>query len=170
MVAGNLRKIWWNQDRHLLDVTAKILQNHLVRNLFHQTHCRRSTFYESTCPKTQIVRCASVRKLQGQLADVFHKSHTLRATKFCDLVTADHQVFCAEGESRSDQRCALFVQDLATQWIQSYPCKNTNFRTNDEKSVEVSRSWKKTEGSHTLPTHWNFETRVKIFNGHHCAS
>ena len=120
---GHLRKIWWNQDRHLLDVTAKILQNHLVWNLFHQRHYKRSTMYESTFSKTQMMRFASVRKLQGQLADVIHKSHTLRATKFCDLVTADHQVFCAEGESRSDQRCALVMQDLATHWIQSYPCK-----------------------------------------------
>ena len=70
-VAGNLWKIWWNQDRHLLDVTAKILQNHLVWNLFHQKHCRRSTIYESTFTRTQIVRCASVRALQR--ADVIHK-------------------------------------------------------------------------------------------------
>ena len=66
------------------------------------------------CKRTKVARAACRRISQ---------SHTLRATKFCDLVTADHQVFCAEGESRSDQRYALVVQDLATQWIQSYPCK-----------------------------------------------
>ena len=26
-------------------------------------------------------------------------------------------------ESRNNHRCAVVVQDLATQWLQSYPCK-----------------------------------------------
>ena len=67
-------------------VTAKILQNHLVWNLFHQRHYRRSTMYESTFPKTQIMRFASVRKLQGQLADVFHKvTHSAQQSSVISL-------------------------------------------------------------------------------------
>ena len=47
----------------------------------------------------------------------------LSAEKFGDLITADHKVFNEGGESRDNHTYAFVVQDLATQWIQSYPCK-----------------------------------------------
>ena len=76
------------------------------------------------------------------------QSHTHR--EFGETIATDHQILSEEGESRNDQRYAIVVQDLATQRIQSYPCKNTIFTRNDEKSMEVSRSWRKTEGvTHT---------------------
>ena len=53
------------------------------------------------------------------------QSHTPRATQFGDIITADHKVFNEEEETRNNQRCAIVVQGLATQWIQSYPCKTT---------------------------------------------
>ena len=40
-----------------------------------------------------------------------------------DLITADHQVLSENCESRNNHRYAIVVQDLVTQWIQSYPCK-----------------------------------------------
>ena len=45
------------------------------------------------------------------------------AEKFRDMITADHKVLNEDQESRLHHRCAVVVQDLATQWIQSYPCK-----------------------------------------------
>ena len=42
---------------------------------------------------------------------------------FSDLVTADHKVLNEGCESRNNHRYAVVVQDLATQWLQSYPCK-----------------------------------------------
>ena len=49
-----------------------------------------------------------------------------RAEKFGDLITADHKVLNEGSESRNNHQYAVVVQDLATQWIQSYPCKNKN--------------------------------------------
>ena len=46
-----------------------------------------------------------------------------RAGKFGDLVTADHKVLCEGCEARDNHKYAVVVQDLATQWVQSYPCK-----------------------------------------------
>ena len=46
-----------------------------------------------------------------------------RAEIFGDLITADHKVLSEGCESRNNHRYAVGVQDLATQWIQSYPCK-----------------------------------------------
>ena len=45
------------------------------------------------------------------------------AEKVGDLITADHKVLREGCESRNDHRYAVVVQDLATQWIQSYLCK-----------------------------------------------
>ena len=55
-----------------------------------------------------------------------------RAENFGDLVTADHKVLC---ESRHNHRYAVVVKDLATQWIQSYPCK-TKKSYKKEKSLQ----------------------------------
>ena len=59
-----------------------------------------------------------------------------RAAKCGDLITADHKVLNEEGESRNNHRYAVVVQDLATQWIQSYPCKT-------KTSLETERSSRK---------------------------
>ena len=57
-----------------------------------------------------------------------------KAENVGDLITADHT---SEGcESRNNHRYAVVVQDLATQWIQSYPCKTTT-------SQETQRSLQK---------------------------
>ena len=59
-----------------------------------------------------------------------------RAEKFGDSITADHKVLSDNCESRNNHRYAVVVQDLATQWIQAYPCKN-------KTSQETQRSLQK---------------------------
>ena len=59
-----------------------------------------------------------------------------RAENFGDLITADHKVLSEGCESRNNHRYAVVVQDLATQWIQSYPCKT-------KTSQETQRSLQK---------------------------
>ena len=86
MVEGNLRKIWWNQDRHLLDVTARILQNHLVQNLFIKGTTGEAQCMNPFSQRPKIMRFASVRKLQGQLADIIHKvTHSARQSSVISL-------------------------------------------------------------------------------------
>ena len=57
----------------------------------------------------------------------------LRQKNVGDLRTAGHKVINEEGESRNNHRYAVVVQDLATQWNQSYPCKT-------QTSQETERS------------------------------
>ena len=71
------------------------------------------------CLRTKITR-ASCRRRTGTVVP--------RAERFGDLITADHKNLCGESESRNNHRYAVVVQDLATQWIQSYPCKAQSFR------------------------------------------
>ena len=59
-----------------------------------------------------------------------------RAEIFGDLITADHKVLSEGCESRNNHRYAVVVQDLASQWIQSYPCKT-------KTSQETQRSLQK---------------------------
>ena len=53
-----------------------------------------------------------------------------------DLITADHKVLNAGGDSRNNHRHSVMAQGLATQWIQSYPCRT-------ETSQETERSPRK---------------------------
>ena len=62
------------------------------------------------CKKTKITR-APCRKRTGEAIP--------RAENFGDLITADHKVLSEGCESRNNQRHAVVVQDLATQWVQS---------------------------------------------------
>ena len=52
------------------------------------------------------------------------------------MITSDHKVLSDNCESRNNHRYAVVVQDLATQWIQAYPCKN-------KTSQETQRSLQK---------------------------
>ena len=59
-----------------------------------------------------------------------------RAEMFGDLMTAGHKILSEGCESRNNHRYAVVVQNLATQWIQSYPCKT-------KTSQETQRSFQK---------------------------
>ena len=64
------------------------------------------------CLRTKTTK-ASCRRRTGEALP--------QADKFGDLIVADHTVFDKGFESRDNHRCAVVVQDLATQWILSYP-------------------------------------------------
>ena len=59
-----------------------------------------------------------------------------RADNFGELITADHKVLKRQLRVSKQSRYAVVVQDLATQWIQAYPCKN-------KSSQETQRSLQK---------------------------
>ena len=83
------------------------------------------------CKRTKITRAPCRRRNGGAVP---------RAENFGDLVTADHKVLSDFCESRNNHRYAVVVQDLATQWIQAYPCKTIHkkhFTGNTEKFAKV---------------------------------
>ena len=90
------------------------------------THFRKDRNCE-ICKRTKITR-APCRRRNGEAVP--------RAANFDDLITADHKVLSDNCESRNNHRYAVVVQDLATQWIQAYPCKN-------KTSEETQRSLQK---------------------------
>ena len=83
--------------------------------------------------RTKIAR-AFCRKRTGDAA--------LRAENFGDLMT-DHEVFNEGCESQNNHRYAVVVQDVASQWIPSYPCKNKNFVGYGKEFTKVFRAVEK---------------------------
>ena len=79
------------------------------------------------CKRTKITRAPCRRRNGGAVP---------RAENFGDLITADHKVLSDNGESRNNHRYAVVVQDLATQWIQAYPCKS---RTSQETQRSLQK-------------------------------
>ena len=79
------------------------------------------------CLKTKITRASGRRRANAVVP---------RAEIFGDLITADHKVLSEESESRSGRRYAVVVQDLATQWLQSCPCKT---KTSQETSKNLMK-------------------------------
>ena len=113
------------------------------------------------CRRTKITRAPRRRRIGGAVP---------RAESFGDLITADHKVLSESCESRNSHRYAIVVQDLATQWIQSYPCKNKNFSGNTKGACKSSRSQIGNLKSFTLTIPWNLAKPVKIFSRNHCTS
>ena len=66
------------------------------------------------CQRTKITRAPCRRRIGGAVS---------RAENFGDFITADHKVLNENFESRNRHGYAVVVQDLATQWVQSNPCK-----------------------------------------------
>ena len=78
------------------------------------------------CQRTKVTRAPCRRRIGGAVP---------RAENFGDLITADHKVLSESCESRNNHRYAIVVQDLATQWIQSYPCKTKTLEPDRKPKV-----------------------------------
>ena len=95
-----------------------------------------STVIILTSLKTEIAR--SVKRTKITTAPCRRRSGGAapRAEIFGHLIIADHKVLSESCESRNNYRYAIVVQDLATQWIQSFLCKT-------KTSQETQRSLQK---------------------------
>ena len=107
------------------------------------------------CKRTKITR-VSCRRRNGKAVP--------RATNFGDLITGDHKVLSDNCESRNNHRYAVVVQDLATQWIQAYPCK-TKLHKKPRDTCKSSWNPRGNKKSFTLTIPWNSAKLVKISSG-----
>ena len=92
-----------------------------------------------------------------------------RAQNFGDLITADHKVLSDNCESRNNHRHAVVVQDLATQWIQAYPCKNKTFQETQrslQKFLDSERNPKVIYTDNSL----EFGKACEDLSWNHCTS
>ena len=110
--------------------------------------------------KTKITR-ASCRK----------RAHAImpRAENFGDLNTADHKVPNEESESRNNHRYVVVVQDLATQWLQSYPCKTKTSQETQKNLMKFLEPARKPEVMYT-DNSLDFGKSCEELSWNHCTS
>ena len=111
--------------------------------------------------KTEIARSVKGPKLQGPHAEDAMAKPYLVLKKIGDLLTADHKVLSDNCESRNNHRYAVVVQDLATQWIQAYPCKT---KTSQETQRSLQKFLENERNPEVTYTDHSFEF-VKISPG-----
>ena len=112
------------------------------------------------CQRTKITRAPCRRRIGGAVP---------RAENFGDLITADHKVLSDKCESRNNHRYAVVVQDLATQWIQSYPCKTKTSQETQrslQKFLEPERNRKVIYTDNSL----EFGEACEDLSWNHCTS
>ena len=112
------------------------------------------------CRRTKITR-APCRKRTGAVVP--------RAEIFGDIMTADHKVLSVLFESLNNHRCAVVVQDLATQWIQPYPCKT---RTSQETHKSLQKFLERTRKPTVVYTDNSLEfgKACEDLSWNHCTS
>ena len=107
------------------------------------------------CKRTKITRAPCRGRNGGAV---------LRAENFGDLITADHKVLSDNCESRNSHRYAIVVQDLATQWIQAYPCKTKTSQETQRSLQKFLEPDRKPKVIYTDDS-WNLAKLVKISPG-----
>ena len=81
------------------------------------------------------------------------------------VLRKEHCAYLSDScESRNNHRYAVVVQDKATQWIQSYPCKT---KTSQETQRTCKSCWSRIgiRKSFTLTFPWKLAKPLKIFPG-----
>ena len=119
--------------------------------------------------KTEIARSVKGPKLQGLHAEDAMAEPYLVQNIFGYLIAADHKVLSENFESRNNHRYPVVVQDLATQWIQAYPCKT---KTSQETQRSLKSSWSPTGilKSFTLTIPLEFGKACEDLSWNHCTS
>ena len=112
------------------------------------------------CLKTKITR-ASCRRRAGTVVP--------RAESFGDLITADHKILSEESESRNNHRYAVVVQDLATQWLQSYPCKTKTSQETQKNLMQFLEPTRKPKVIYTANS-LEFGKSCEELSWNHCTS
>ena len=111
------------------------------------------------CQRTKITRAPCRRRIGGAVP---------RAEKIGDLITADHKVLSEGCESRNNHRYAVVVQDLATQWIESYPCKT---KTSQETQRSLQKFLEPNRKPKVICTDNSFEfgKACEVLSWNHCT-
>ena len=112
------------------------------------------------CQRTKITRAPCRRRIGGVVP---------RAGNCGDLITADHKVLSEGCESRNNHRYAVVVQDLATQWIQSYPCK-TKISQEKQRSLQKFLEPKRNPKDIYTDNSLEFGKACEDLSWNHCTS
>ena len=131
----DFKKSWWIRMFNHINTLPALLMNYQRSREQKWYRARASTVSVLTFRRTQIAISAWRQKLTR--ASCRRRAGTVvpRAENVCDLTTADQKLLSEGCQSQNNHRYAVVVQDLATQWLQSYPWK-TKPSQETEKSLQ----------------------------------
>ena len=109
-----------SDSEHLMKVATKSKKQSIFTHFPKHQDC-------DIFQRTKITRAPCRRHIGGALP---------RAENFGDLTTAERKVLNEGCESRDNHRYAAVVPDLATQWIQSCPCKTKSSHETKKSSLK----------------------------------
>ena len=92
-----------------------------------------------------------------------------KAERFGDLITADHKILSKGSESRDNHRDAVVVQDSATQWLRSYPCKTKTSQETTKNLVNFLEPTRKPKVIYT-DNSLEFGKSCEEVSWNHCTS
>ena len=135
------KKIWWTQ----ICLHPNTVLRTQIRNVLRKWDQNQGNIEFSNFPKDRNCEVCLRTKMTRTLCRRRIGEAVLRAENFGDLITADHKVLNEGCESRDNHQYAVVVQDLAPQWIQSYPCKTKISQETEKEFTRVSRAVGKAE-------------------------
>ena len=163
MVRGVHRQIWKIQKCLHLH-TFLMTQIRIVHRRWYQNPGSIVLIFTSQKSET----AKSNQNDKGSLQKTHWRSDLMQKN-FGDLIRADHKVLNEEGESRHNSRYAVVVQDLATQWSQSYPCRtktSQETQRSSQKFLEPTRKPKVIYTDNSL----EFGKSCEDLSWNHCTS
>ena len=119
-----------------------------IQNVLQKWH-HGSTVFFTHFPKDQNCEVRKRTKMTRTPCRRRNGNSVPRAEMFGDLITADHRVFNEGSESRHNHRNLIVVQDLVTQWIESYPCKTKTSQETDKSLRKFLVPSEKPKVTHT---------------------
>ena len=93
-----------------------------------------------------------------------------RAENFGDLITADHKVVSEGCESPNNHRYAVVAKNLATQWIQSDPCKTKTSQETERSLRKFLEPSEKPKVIHHTDSSKEFGKACEDLSWSHCTS
>ena len=165
----NSEKILWMIEFLNTETHTPVLVDHHWSARLREVWIWVNTVLKLTSLKTEIARSVRGPKFTRAPCRRRNGEAVPRVENFGDLITADHKVLSDNCESRNNHRYAVVVQDLATQWIQAYPCKNKTSQQTQrslQKFLEPERKPKVIYTDNSL----EFGKACEDFSWNHCTS
>ena len=139
-----IQRTWRRMCPHIPLRERSQIRKVMLQKWRHQK--RKHSIYSHFSQRPKLPHMPENQNYDGFLADdamrdLFHEQKSLVG----DLIAADHKVLNEGSEPRNNHRYAVVVQDLATQWIKSYPCQTKNLQETEKslrKFVEPSQKAK----------------------------
>ena len=146
--------------------TPVLLMNHLKSLRLREVWIWANTVFILTSLKTEIARSVRGPKLRRRRIG----EAVPRAVNFGDLITADlkYSVKVVNLETIIDMH--IVVQDLATQWIQSYPCKTKTFEETLRSLQKFLEPNRKPKVIYTDNSLLEFGKACEDLSWNHCTS